>query len=150
MAGKSPTFDNQVLSLILNGTAMTGLAQNQVSSPLAVLYVSLHTADPTSGATVSLQTGSEATYTGYTRPSLNRSTGSGGFTVTGGNAVFGSQVSFAQCTGGSNNITYFAVGTAAYPSAGEILWYGPVSPSPLAVSNGVTPILLATTNITES
>lgn len=50
-AGKGDTFENDVLKLIFNGTAIANLADNAASSPLTNLEVSLHTADPTDSGT---------------------------------------------------------------------------------------------------
>ncbi len=99
-------------------------------------YISLHTADP--GETGD-QTTNEATYTGYARVAVPRS--SAGWTRSGtaptqvANAAL---ITFAACTGGSNTITHFAVGRAGGAAAGEILFFGALSAS-LAVSNGITP-----------
>jgi hypothetical protein len=46
--GKGATFDNDLLKLIFNATGIANIADNAASSPLTNLYVSLHTADPTS------------------------------------------------------------------------------------------------------
>jgi hypothetical protein len=43
---KSNAFENDLLKLIFNATAIANLADNAASSPLTNLYVSLHTADP--------------------------------------------------------------------------------------------------------
>ena len=42
---KSSTFDNDLLKLIFNATAIANIADNAGSSPLTNLYLSLHTAD---------------------------------------------------------------------------------------------------------
>ncbi len=43
---KGNTFENDLLKLIFNATAIANIADNAGSSPLTNLYVSLHTADP--------------------------------------------------------------------------------------------------------
>ena len=43
---KGNTFENELLLLIFNATAIADLAENDTSSPLTNLYVALHTADP--------------------------------------------------------------------------------------------------------
>jgi len=43
---KGNTFENDLLKLIFNATAIAGIADNAGSSPLTSLYVSLHTDDP--------------------------------------------------------------------------------------------------------
>ena len=57
------TFENDLVKLIFNGTAIANIADNTASSPLTSLYVSLHTADPGEAGD---QTTSEATYVTYT------------------------------------------------------------------------------------
>lgn len=74
---KGTTFDNDLLKLIFNGTAIANLADNAASSPYTNLYLSLHTADPTSAGN---QTSSETSYTNYARVAVTRNTG--GWTVS--------------------------------------------------------------------
>ena len=40
------TFENDLMKLIFNGTAITSIADNAASSPFTSYYISLHTADP--------------------------------------------------------------------------------------------------------
>lgn len=141
--GKGATFSNQLLKLIFQATAIANVADNAASSPLTNLYVSLHTADPTSSGN---QGSSEATYTGYARVSVARS--SAGFTVTGNSVSPASTISFPAATGGTNTITNFGIGTAS-SGAGELLYSGTVTPN-ISVANGVTPQLTTASTITES
>lgn len=142
---KGDTFENDLLKLIFNGTAIANIADNAGTSPLGSLYVSLHTADPGEAGT---QTTSEATYTSYARVAVNRVAGTGGWVVTGNSVSPGSLVSFPPCTGGTNIITHFAVGTASGTSAGKILYKGTVTPN-MSVSTSVTPQLTTSSTITE-
>ncbi len=142
---KGDTFENDLLKLIFNGTAIANIADNAGTSPLGSLHVSLHTADPGEAGT---QTTSEATYTSYARVAVNRVAGTGGWVVTGNSVSPGSLVSFPPCTGGTNTITHFAVGTASGTSAGKILYKGTVTPN-ISVSTGVTPQLTTSSTITE-
>lgn len=48
------------------------------------------------------------------------------------------QIQFPQCTGGSNTITWFAIGTAA-TGTGNLL-YRKALPSSIAVSNNIQPV----------
>jgi hypothetical protein len=145
MAGeKSTSFANSLLLLICNGTTITGLAQNATSSPLTVLYLSLHTGDPLAGGS---QTTNEVAYTGYARVSVNRASGAGGLTVTTNSVSLASLTSFNPCTAGTATATYFALGTAS-SGAGLVLWTGPVTPN-ISIAAGVTPQLTASTTITE-
>lgn len=129
---KGNTFENDLMLLLFNATAIANIADNAASSPLTNLYVSLHTADP--GETGN-QTTNEATYTSYARVAVARS--GSGWTVTNNQAVNAALVQFPQCTGGSNTITHVAVGTAA-SSTGKLLYKGALSAS-LAVSTGIQP-----------
>lgn len=139
---KSDTFENDWLKLIFNATAITGLADNASSSPLTNLYVSLHTADPGESGT---QITSEATYTSYARVAVSRN--GTGWTVTNNSVSPAATISFPAATGGSETLTYFAVGTASSGS-GKILYSGSISPT-IAVSSGVTPQLTTASTITE-
>jgi len=126
------TFENDLMKLIFQGTAIANIADNAASSPLTNLYVSLHTADPGEAGD---QTTSEATYSSYTRVAVSRD--SGGWTVTGNAVTNAALIQFPQATGGTNTITHFAIGTAA-SSTGKVLARGALSAS-LAVSSGIQP-----------
>jgi hypothetical protein len=141
--GKSSTFDNDLLKLILNGTAIANLADNAASGPLTSLYLSLHTADPGAGGN---QNSSEAAYTSYARQAVPRN--STGFTVSGATATLTAAVIFPAATGGSETETWAAVGTAS-TGPGKILYRGPITPN-LTVSTGVSPQLTTGTALTES
>lgn len=151
MAGKSDTFENDILKLFFNATPIANLADNAATAPNTLLWISLHTADPLAGATEgSAQTTSEATYTGYARQSVARTTG--GFTVSTDAAGvtrvnLAAALPFPQATAGSNTITHFAIGTAQ-TGAGKILYAGTVSPN-IAVTTGVQPQLTTATYVQE-
>jgi hypothetical protein len=129
---KGNIFENDLLKLIFNATAIANLADNAAASPLTNLYVALHTADPGEAGD---QSTSEATYTGYARVAVART--SGGWTVTTSQAVNAGAVTFGACTAGSNTITHFSVGVAS-AGATKILYSGALTAS-LAVSAGITP-----------
>lgn len=139
---KSNAFENDLLELIFNATAIPNLADNAASSPLTNLYVSLHTADP--GETGNQST-SEATYTSYARVAVART--SGGWTVTNNSVSPVANIDFPAATGGSETITYFGVGSAS-SGTGVLYYSGSVSPT-IAVSSGVTPRLTTASTITE-
>lgn len=139
---KGDTFENDLLKLIFNATAIANIADNAATSPLTNLYVSLHTADPGEAGS---QTTSEATYTSYARVAVART--SGGFTVTTNSVSPVANVDFPACTGGTNTITHFGIGTAS-SGAGKLLYSGTVSPN-LSVSTGVTPRLTTSSTVTE-
>lgn len=142
MAGKSDTFENDWLKLVFNAAAIANLADNAATGPLTNLFVALHTADPGDAGT---QSTSEATYTGYSRVPVART--SGGWTVTGNSVSPVAAISFGACTAGTNTITHFSVGVAS-TGATKILYAGAISPT-ISVSEGVTPQLTTTSTITE-
>lgn len=144
MAGKTDVFENDLLNLIFNGTPIANIADNAASLPLTTLYLSLHTADPTDAA-ASGQSTSEATYTGYARVAVTRS--SAGWTVSGNSVSPVANVEFGQCTAGTATITYAGIGTAA-SGTGKLLYVGAISPA-IAVSAGVIPRLTPASTITE-
>lgn len=140
---KSDVFENDLLELIFNGTAIPNLAINATASPLTNLYISLHTADPGEAGT---QSTSETTYTSYARVAVART--SGGWTVTANSVSPVANIDFPACTaGGPHTITFFGVGSAA-SGAGVLYYSGSVSPS-ISVSSGVTPRLTTASTITE-
>ena len=142
---KSDFLEAGLLNLIFNATTLTGIANNASTSPLTNLYVALHTADPGDAGT---QSTSEATYTGYARVAVART--SGGWTISGSSptqVVPAAAITFPACTAGSSTITYFSIGVAS-SGATSILYSGAVSPS-IAVTAGVTPQLTTATTITE-
>ena len=135
------TFENDLLKLIFNATAIAGLADNAASSPLTVLYLSLHTSDPGEAGD---QTTNECNYTSYARVTVARN--SGGWTVTGNSVSPVANVNFPAATGGTNTATHFAVGTAA-SGTGKLLISGTISPT-IAIATGVTPFLTPATALT--
>ena len=141
-ASKGDTFENDLLKLIFQATAIANIADNASSSPLTSLYFSLHTADPGESGS---QTTNEITYTSYARVAVTRS--GVGFTVTNNSVSPAANVSFPAGTGGSGTATYFAVGTAS-SAAGKLLYSGTVTPN-IVTGNGITPVLTTATAITE-
>jgi hypothetical protein len=133
---KGNTFETDFLKLIFNATAIADLAENDTTSPATNLYVSLHTADPGEGGA---QNTSEATYTGYVRVAVART--SGGWTVASGAVENAAIITYGLCTAGSNTITHFGVGVAS-AGAGYLLYKGALTAS-LAVSAGITPSFAA-------
>lgn len=115
--------ENAVLEQVFRGTALPWNGNTN-------LWLALFTADP--GETGSLA--SEATYGGYARVAVNRSTG---FTVTGNQVANSALVQFAQCTSGSNTITHCAVVTAA-SGAATVLVKAALNTS-IPVSTGIQP-----------
>lgn len=133
---KGNTYETDILALLLTATPIANIADNAATSPLTNLQVALHTADPGEGGS---QTTNEATYGGYARVAVART--SGGWTVASGAAENAAEILFPACTSGSNTITHFSVGTAS-SGAGKVLYKGVLTAS-LAVSTGITPRFIA-------
>jgi hypothetical protein len=140
---KSNVFENDLLKLIFNATAIANIADNAASSPLTNLQVGLHTADPGEGGD---QTTSETAYTGYARVAVARTTG-GWTAASAGSTSPVANIDFPQCTAGTSTITHGAVGTAV-SGAGKLLYSGTVTPN-ISVSTGVIPRLTTASTITE-
>lgn len=129
---KGNSFENELMLLIFNGTAIANIADNAASSPLTNLYVSLHTADPGEGGN---QTTNECAYGSYARVAVARS--GSGWTISTNTATNAALVQFPQCTSSSETATHVAVGTAS-SGTGKILYKGALSAS-LAISSGIQP-----------
>lgn len=140
---KGNTFENDLLKLIFNGTAIANLADNAVASPATNLYLALHTADP---AEAGVQTTNEVAYTGYARVAVARTTG--GWTVTDSSVSPVAAIEFGEMTAGTpGTATYASIGTAS-GGAGKILYKGALTPS-VAYAVGVVPRLRTTSTISE-
>ena len=139
---KGNTFENDLLKLIFQATAIANIADNAASAALTNLEVALHTADPGEAGD---QTTSEAAYTSYARVPVART--SGGWSVSTNTASPVANIDFPAATGGSETETHASIGTA-HTSTGKILYSGTVTPN-IAVSNGVTPRLTTASTITE-
>ena len=142
MTGKSNTFENDLLLLIFNATAIANIADNAASAPLTDLFVALHTADP--GET-GVQNTSEAAYGAYARETVTR--GGGGWTVLANSVSPVANIDFTEASSGTETETDFSVGVAS-SGATKILYFGAISPT-IAVVTGVTPRLTTATAITE-
>lgn len=139
---KGNTYENDLLKLLFNATAIANIADNAVTSPLTNLYVSLHTADPGEAGD---QTTNEIGYTSYARVAVART--SGGFTVTGNSVSPAANIDFPAGTGGSGTATHFGIGTAA-SGAGKLLYKGTITPN-IVCGNGITPRLTTASTVTE-
>jgi len=96
------------------------------------IYLALHTADPGEAGD---QTTSEATYTSYARVAVVRS--GSGWTVSGPTVQNAALIQAPTCTGGSNTLTHFSLGTLS-SGAGQIIISGALNSS-LSVSSGIQP-----------
>lgn len=140
---KGNTFENDLLKLIFNATAIANIADNAAGSPLTDLYVSLHTADPGEAGS---QTTSETAYIGYARVAVART--AGGWTVTGNSVSPVADVTFGICTASPGaDITHGAVGTNS-SGAGKVLYKGALNVA-IVMAVGVTPKVGAGSTLTE-
>jgi hypothetical protein len=138
MSDASDALENAFMLLFFNATNWANVADNAASSPITNWQLSLHTASP---ADAGSQTTSEIAYTSYARKAVART--SGGFTVTGGQAVLAANQDFVAGTGGSGTATHFGIGTAS-SGAGILEMFGTVTPN-IVTGNGVTPRLTTAT-----
>lgn len=141
---KGDTYENDLLKLLFNATAITSIADNAASAPFTNLFVSLHTSDPGEAGT---QLTNEISYTGYLRVSVARTTG--GWTVTLNSVSPVASIAFPISSGGAGGtVTHWGVGTVTTGGAGKLLYSGTVTPN-IVVSSGVTPSLTTASTITE-
>jgi len=119
----SNTTETAALDCFLRGTDPSYRAG-------ATQYLALFTADPTESASLA----AEATYTGYARVALTKSTAWTGTSSPFTNAAL---VQFGACTAGTNAITHFAVVDTA-SGAVAMMISGALS-STLNVSSGIQP-----------
>ena len=127
-------FETALLTLYFNNTdhANVGDASGvQNSATAGSFYISLHTGDPGEAGS---QTTSEATFTSYARVAVARS--GAGWTISGNNCSNAAAVTFPACTGGSNTITHFGIGSDS-SGAGNLFFKGALDAS-IAVSSGIT------------
>ena len=144
---KSDAFENDILKLIFNATAIANIADNAASSPLTSLFWALHTADPGDAGN---QSTNEASYAGYARTSVLRTTG--GMTASSaGSTSPVANVDFPIATGptlpSTQTITHASIGVAV-SGATKMLYSGTVTPN-INVSNGVTCRLTTASTVTE-
>lgn len=121
---KSNTTENDILKMALQGTDPAWRAS-------ASAYVALHTADPGEAGTAIT---SEATYTGYARVTITKSTA---WTDNGSTFVNSNLIQFPQCSAGSNTLTHFSIVTTT-SGAGQVIYSGILN-SPLSVTSGIQP-----------
>ena len=143
---KSNTFENDLMLLLFNNTAIANIGDAGGILGSAVpgsLWWSLHTADPGEAGTAVT---SETAYTGYARVAAARS--GTGFTVTGNSVSPPANVDFAECTAAPGGaITHFGVVNTA-SGAGKLLYSGTVTPN-ITMAVGVIPRIKTTSTVTE-
>lgn len=119
---KSNATENDVLSFIFNATPFPSYG--------GTLQVNLHIADPGEAGTA---TTSPPTHTGYVAVAVSRD--GAGWTVSGNQASNTAEITFPECTGGSDTITHASVSVVA---TGQILYSGALT-APINISNLITP-----------
>ena len=120
----SNAAETAVLNQIFVGTALSWNGNTN-------LWIALHTADPgEAGSAVT----SEATYGGYARAVLTRATD---FTISGNQVSNANLEQFAQCSSGSNTITYASIVDSA-SGAGNIIVRALLNTA-IPVSTGIQP-----------
>lgn len=146
MAGKSDTFEYDLLRLVFNGAAISSLAATAGTTDL---WIGLHTIDPGDAAS----TANEGGYTGYARTSVDRSTS--GFAVSSGTGSAKATVApvanvdFPENTSTSTGtFTHASVWLSSNASSSGCLYTGTVSPN-INWSQNVTPRLTTGSSITE-
>lgn len=142
----SDATESAILKLVFNATPWANYADNAAASPQTQIGLALHTADPTDAGNAG---SSEATYTGYTRVNVPRTSGGWSISGTATNCTPVSAINFPPGTGGSGTVTYFSTSFSnASPPTGSqnILWSGTVTPN-IVTGNGVTPSLSTASTI---
>ena len=143
---KSNTFENDLLALVFNNTAITDIgdaAGLRATSTAGSLYWSLYTADPGEPGTAITN---ETAYTGYARVAAARSVA--GFTVTGSSVSPPANVDFGECTASPGGaITHFGIVNTS-SGAGKLLYKGTMTPN-VTMAVGVIPRIKTTSTITE-
>ncbi len=130
---KSNTTENDFIKFVFNNVAMPSYGAN--------LQVNLHTGDPGEAGTA---TTSPPTYAGYAAVAVSRD--GAGWTVcndadpfapnVNGNAAKNTaEVTFPECTGGTDTLTHASISVVA---TGQILYKGALT-APLSISNLITP-----------
>lgn len=135
-------FVQSLLELLFLNTDFTNIGDSGGllgSAAAGSYYLSLMTSDP---GTSGVQTTNEATYAGYARIAIPRT--SSGFVRSGNAVLLTSDRVFADATGGDGQVLRYAgLGTAA-SGAGRLLLYGALSPI-ITVATGKAPRIKSST-----
>ena len=126
----SNSLETAVMLLFFNATTYNNIAEDDTTSPLTNLYVSLHTSDPGEAGTAVTN---ETAYTDYVRVAVARS--GAGWSVTGPAASNVAAVTFPVCGASGATITHFGI-VETSTGAGELYFSGTCD---LVVSTGITP-----------
>ncbi len=134
-------FENDLQLLLFNNDTVPnfgdspGLAGSTLPGDL---FVALHTS-PGPGESPANQGTNEATYPGYTRQAVARTTG--GWTISGADVSNTAQIQFGQATSGSQTVTHFSIGTGS-AFGNKVIYSGALTAS-LNVTAGVNPTFSA-------
>lgn len=141
---KTDVYENSILGLLFNATPISQIAINASSTPLTSLWVSLHTADPGETGT---QGTSEASYAGYTRISVARTTA--GWVVTGNSVSPVATITYGTATSTSTGtLTHFGCGASSASTGGALYYKGTISPN-INYGQNVVARLTTGSSITE-
>ena len=142
MSGKSAGYKNDLLRLFFNATASNANIPLARSATATSFWLTLCTGIP--GTASSDMLVNEATYTGYQRVEVIRTSG---FTVAGNAASLAANVTFATASSSGQVITHFGVGSTS-TGTGYLFYAGTCTPT-ITIDMGVIPILTTGTQVTE-
>ena len=139
MASKTIQSANDALNYMLRGTAPSWGGSG-------TLYLSFHTGAVGLGGN---QQSNEATYTGYARVAITRSSGGGFSAAASGSSSNNALILFGLCTGGSlpETLTHVSIGENA-SGAGTVIATGALN-SPLVVNLNSRPEFDASTLVVQ-
>jgi hypothetical protein len=144
---KSNTFENDLLLLLFNNTAITDIGDAgglRATATAGSLYWALYTTPGPDEAGTAIT--NETAYTGYARVAAARS--GAGFTVTANSVSPAANVDFGECTASPGGaITHFAIVNTS-SGAGKVLYKGTMTPN-ITMATGVIPRIKTTSTITE-
>jgi hypothetical protein len=119
------TFENDLVKLIFNGTAISNVADNALITPSTNLWMSLHTADPAGGTQGTNET---TAYTGYARVGIART--SSGFSITNNVVSLNVNADFPQMTAGTSYVAAYAgIGLSSATTGGKLITSGAITPN---------------------
>ena len=141
MADLTNAAESDIMKLIFQAINWSKIADNAGTTPETNLDTALHTADPGEAGDM---TANEATYTGYARKEVARTTG--GWSESSGVVSPVANIDFPQNTGASQTLTHFSVGRESDDYA---IVHGDIDPDIVANTND-TPRLSTSTTITAN
>lgn len=144
--GLNSGAQTSLLALLLNNTAFAnignagGLAGSSGAGSPGNLYVSLYQTALPSGDDPTVN---EATYSGYARVAVART--SGGWTIVGNSASNTAAITFPTSGGTTNSIMGFGICTVSSGAGSGTTLLGVGSVTPVSVTTGITPSFAAGT-----